>query len=404
MRITKMIRLACLVLALMMLLTSCEIFQRKKSFDTKQPTVSDKEPPEPSVSDDDNKEEISVQTPEELLDSLRMFDFEGTAIMIAVPENAYLLADSTMSTVLDVIEKKYNGKITLSEYSKGHMYYGVKSMVEKVGVSEYFADLLILSATEYFRFKDADLLERLETLPFMNPNDDCFDAAMTELFSDDTGTYGIVGDGSQLFKSQIVLYVNFELLAAVDMKFDGYAMAERGTWDMQALCKVLAAYESVAGKTALASSVSSEMISHLTTALAQQGSFEDLSIELHGADGRTAFMMGRIPFLIGTVGDMELMTKARDSYGMLPVPYTENGEYKTFYDMDSVYVFCIPKGSSRSDCTGALLEAYHTASKYLPYQYFTDNLIEKYARQEGTIKMIAMIGKEGYPLPHKIEE
>ena len=105
--------------------------------------------------------------------------------------------------------------------------------------------------------------------------------------------------------------------------------------------------------------------------------------------------------MIGVLSDVERMYQALDNYRMMPIPYMENGEYETFYDMESVYVFCVPKGNDRTDYTGIFLTAYHTASEYLPYSYFQQFLLEKYVRDEGTLRVIALVGKTSKYLPEK---
>jgi hypothetical protein len=228
------------MLALTLLLTSCDLFQRQKP--PQKPTPVKPEHPETETTDTQPPEKnpiVNDPTPEELIKELQDYDFNGTAITVAVPEDCGLFAQGTdsnavLSTVLDVIEKKYNGNVVFGEYAGNQMYLGVEKMVEQ-GATSYFADMLILPATEYARYRKAGLLERLETIPFLDPAAACFDSRLTDLFRDETGTYGVVGYGSQLFKNQIVVFFNPELLSAARISFDGFAMVNVKSWSPEAL-------------------------------------------------------------------------------------------------------------------------------------------------------------------------
>ncbi len=409
MKINGMIRFFCLVLTLTLFLTSCDLFVRTK-LPEKAPPVEPNHPEieTPKVTTPDNNPVVSDPTPEELLADLTEYDFAGTVITVAVSDDCALFAEGTdsnavLATVLDAIEKKYNGSIVFGEYGRNQLYMGVEEMVEKGSATAYFSDMLILSATEYTRYRDAGLLERLEIIPFLNPDADCFDGPLTDLFRDEGGTYGVVGYGSQIFKNQIVVFFNPELLSQAKIEFDGYSMVDERTWDLAALAALAKSYTDTTDSAAIVSDLSEEMTSNLLSVLSGENEIE-FAVDAFDEDGKNAFLMGRAPILIGVLGDVELMPTARDLYGMLPIPYLKDGEYETFYDMDSVYVFCVPKGNSRTDCTGLFLQAYHTASQYLPYSYFSQWLLEKYVRDEGTLRMIALVGKEAQYLPKITEE
>ena len=221
-------------------------------------------------------------------------------------------------------------------------------------------------------------------------NADCFDAELTSLFADENGTYGLVRAGSHTFKAQITLFFNPELLSSVGISFDGYGMVEKGSFDLAALQEVLAAYSEKTGQPVLASGLSQTVTENL---LATIGAGE-LTPNAFGNEGYLDFMMGKTPFFIGHLGDVEKLPTARDKCGMLPIPYKEDGAYKTFYDTDRLYVFCVPKGNARTDCTGVFLQAYHAASRYLPWRHFYDQLIEKFVWDEGTLKSILLVGKK----------
>lgn len=400
--------LCCLVLLLALLLTSCDLFARNQLPQKeipKEPIHPDINTP-PVLTPDDNPI-LADPTPDELIADLVKYNFVKTALTVAVSDDCMLFAEGTdsnavLATVLEAISKKYNGSIAFAEYGKNHLYMGVKDMVEKGSATSYFSDMLILPATEFARYREQNLLERLETIPFLDTTADCFDAHMTELFRDETGTYGVVGYGSQLFKNQIVIFFNPELLGAAKIDFDGYRMVDDKTWDLAALADLANAYTDATGSAAVVSDLSEEMTGRLFSALSD--SEIEFSVDAFDESGRNAFLMGRAPILIGVLADVERMPTARDSYGMLPIPYLKEGAYETFYDMDSVYVFCVPKGNNRTDCTGLFLQAYHTASQYLPYSYFSQLLMEKYVRDEGTLRMIALVGKEAQYLPEIIKE
>ena len=400
--------ICCLVLLLALLLTSCDLFARNQLPQKEIP----KEPihPDvntPSASTPDENPVLADPTPAELIADLVKYNFGKTTLTVAASEGCMLFSEGTdsnavLSTVLEAIEKKYKGSIVFGEYGKNHLYLGVKEMVQQGSATSYFADMMILSATEFSRYKEENLLERLEIIPFLDTSADCFDKELTDLFKDETGTYGVVGYGSQLFKNQIVVYFNPELLAAARIEFDGYRMVDNQTWDMAALTALANAYTDATGNAAVVSDLSEEMTGRLFSALSNDE--VGFSVEVFDEDGKNAFFMGRAPILIGVLGDVEKMPTARDTYGMLPIPYLQDGAYETFYDMDSVYVFCVPKGNSRTDCTGLFLQAYHTASQYLPYSYFSQLLMEKYVRDEGTLRMIALVGKKAQYLPEIIKE
>ena len=297
------------------------------------------------------------------------------------------------------------GAVSLAEDTCGnvvrgnrrHLYMGVKNMVEKGSGTAYFADLLILPATEYTRYREADLLQRLEAVPFVHTDADCYDQELTALFSEEEGTYGVVGAGSQLFKNQIVFFINTDLLLEYGVDFDGYGMVDAQTWDAAALISLIEACAAKTESYPLASGLSDQMTSDLLAAMGvEPGSIQP---ERFGTDGRNDFMMGRVPLFIGVLADVEKMPKARDLYGLLPIPYLVDEAYETFYDMEGVYVFCVPKGVGQSDLVGLFLQAYHTASAYLPYSYFKQWLVERYVRDENTLRMIVLVGKTANCLP-----
>ena len=406
------LRAGCLVLTLILLLTSCSMFRRTEPQQTPEQPTTDKKPTDNSTKPPEGPADhpiVNDPTPDELIADLPALDFASTVLTVAVDENCALFAQGTdsnavLATVLEAIKKKYNGEAVFAEYTKNHLYLGVEEMVNQGSATSYFADLLILPATEYVRYRDAGLLERLETIPFLHTDAACFDQAMTDLFRDESGTYGVVGYGSQLFKNQITVFFNPELLEAAGIDFDGYAKVYDKSWSVQDLTALAAAYAEKTGKDAISSGLTEEMTARLLSALSEDGEQIELSMASYAEVGRFAFMMGRVPLFIGVLGDVEKMLTARDRYGMLPIPYLENGEYETFYDMDGVYVFCVPKGNNRTDCTGLFLQAYHTASQYLPYSYFQQFLLEKYVRDEGTLRMIALVGKSAKHLPAAEDE
>lgn len=404
MRINGKKGICCLALLLALLLTSCDLFARNRlpqKGTPNEPIYPDVNTP-PVFTPDENPV-MADPTPLELIADLVEYSFGKTALTVAVSENCMLFAEGTdsnavLTTVLEAIKKKYKGSVAFGEYGKNHLYLGVKDMVEKGSATAYFSDMLILPATEFFRYKNDNLLERLETIPFLDTYADCFDATLTDLFRDESGTYGVVGYGSQLFKNQIVVFFNPELLAKAKISFDGYSMVDEKTWDFAALADLAKTYTDTTGETAVVSDLSEDMTEKLFAVLTDNGEL-GFSVDVFDEDGKNAFLMGRAPILIGVLGDVELMPTARDLYGMLPIPYVQDGAYETFYDMDSVYVFCVPKGNDRTDCTGLFLQAYHTASQYLPYSYFSQWLMEKYVRDEGTLRMIALVGQEARHLP-----
>ncbi len=389
-----------MLLAVSMLLCSCSLFVRQ-SPSSEQPT-GDPPPKEekPDADAPDGEENATEPTVKELLEGMTDYDFGKVTLMLAAADDCKLLEEesdsrSVLTTVLDAIEEKYGASIAVTAYSQSKLYAGVSDMAHKGGGTAYFADVLILSVTDFVRYRGQDLLSRLELLPFLDTTADCFDASLTKLLSGEDGTYGVVGAGSHTFKAQITLFFNPELLTAAGIDFDGYGMAEKGTFDLAALQKVLSQYSEKTGQDALVSDLSEEVTDSLLETISAQG----ITPAQYGNEGYLSFMMGKTPFMIGTMGDVEKMPTARDKYGMLPIPYTEDGAYKTFYDTDRMYVFCVPKGNARTDCTGIFLQAYHEASRYLPYRYFADQLIEKYVWDEGTLRIILRMGKTAELLP-----
>jgi hypothetical protein len=180
-------------------------------------------------------------------------------------------------------------------------------------------------------------------------------------------------------------------------------MVKDGTWDLQALMNLLEEYTEKTGKPALSSVLSERMNENLFSVLKTEGmTLADMpTVCAYGQNGRGEFMLGKVPVMIGVLSDVERMYLALGDYRMLPIPYTEEGKYETFYDMESVYVFCVPKNNIRTDYTGIFIHAFHTASEYLPYSYFQQFLLEKYVRDEGTLRVIAHIGKTSKYLPEK---
>ena len=385
-------RMAALLLSLVLVLTSCSLFAKIEETDRQE-----NEPFRPSVDTETEQGEESAKKhpgPEQLLAALPSYSVSDTTLLLAASEDCKLFLENSDSlavsnTLLSAVEGRYGITVALGQYTANQMLYGVTDMVEKGSGTHYFADLLILSATEFVRYRDAGLLDRIEILPFVDVDADCFDAELTALFLDDGGTYGLVGAGSHAFKARVTLFFNPELLAAEGIAFDGYSMMENGSFDLSALAAVLAEYREKTGEAALVSGLSREATEGL---LGEDGN--DLLVEAFGENGDLAFMMGKVPFYIGTLGQVEKMPAARDKYGMLPIPVVENGQYATLYDPDSLYVFCIPKGNARTDCTGAFLQAWHTAATYLPYDYFENQLIEKYVWDEGTLKSIFLVAKK----------
>ena len=393
----------CIVMILPLILSGCSLFSRKAQCSA-PPTaeVEETKPNSPETKEPTASPVLGDPTPAELLSSLVDYDFDGKPLTVAVPDDCSLFAEGTdsnavLAEVLSAITEKYNTSVFFSEYAKNHLYMGVKDMVEKGSATAYFADLLILPATEYARYREADLLQRLETLPFVHVDADCYDKTLTELFSDEEGTFGAVGHGSQLFKNQIVLFFNTELLAAYGIDFDGYSLVDDGLWNTEELLSLIAACGEKTEGYPLTSGLSAEMTADLLAVLGVEA--DAASLERFGTDGRNDFMMGRAPLFIGVLGDVERMPKARDLYGMLPIPYLTDTGYETFYDMEGVYVFCVPKGVGQSDLVGLFLQAYHSASAYLPYSYFKQWLVEKYVRDENTLRMITLVGKTANYLP-----
>lgn len=387
-----------LIMALSMLFCSCSLFVRRKV--SQSPSVMDPAQKEESTAPSEDKAEKPVEpTVKELLDGFLDYDFGKVTLMLAAADDCHLPAKdsdslSVLNTVLSEMEQKYGASVAITHYTPNQMYMGTCDMVQKGSGIHYFTDILLLSATEFARYREEDLLSRLEILPFLDVSSDCFDAELTALFSDESGTYGLVGAGSHAFKAQITLFFNPELLSAAGIDFDGYGILEKGSYDLAALQAVLAAYSEKTKQTALVSGLSEKVTGDL---LAKIGAGE-LAVDSFGNDGYLAFMMGKVPFMIGHLGDVEKIPTARDRCGMLPIPYVEDGAYKTFYDTDCLYVFCVPKGNARTDCTGIFLQAYHTASLYLPYRHFYDQLIEKFVWDEGTLKSVLLVGKKAKPL------
>ena len=387
----KAFRALALMLLLALTLTSCSLFFKTSSSSGQTP------PPNKPTTDlpkDPSDAVASNPTVAELLETLCDYSMADTTLLLAASEDCRLLlpdgdSQSVTNSVLHAVEKKYDVEILPETYTANQLLYGVTDMVEKGSGTHYFADVLILSATEFAAYREADLLLRLETLPFLDLSSECFEADLAALFSDDDGTYGVVGAASHSFKSKITLFFNPELLAAAGIDFNGYEMVANGSFDVDALQAVLWEYSEKTDETAITSGLSTSLTEKL---LSQIGS--EILVSDCGNDGSLAFMMGKVPFYIGTLGDVEKMPTARDKYGMLPIPYTEDGQYGTFYDTDSLYVFCVPKGNARTDCTGLLLQAWHMASMYLPYDYFTSQLIEKYVWDEGTLKSIFLVEKK----------
>lgn len=415
MKFGNALRVLCMLLVCSLLLTSCTLFRRNKNSpqedsventeNTEDTTEEDEK--DPSSEDSETKPVVPDPTPEELIADMMPYDFNKAIITVAVPEDCAMFDQGTdsnavLAEVLEAIEKKYNTTVLFTEFDKEQMYEGTEEMVTLGTSVLYFADILVLSATEYARYRNAGLLERMETIPFLKPNDDCFDAKLGQLFCDEGGTFGVVGYGSQIFKNQITVFINPSLLKEAGISFDGYPMVKNGSWDVAALESLLQEYTQKTGKSALASVLSEEINENLYAMLeGQEGAPELTEPYAFGQSGRDEFMLGKVPVLIGVLADVERMYLALDDYRMLPIPYMENGEYETFYDMESVYVFCVPKGNIKTDYTGIFINAYHTASEYLPYSYFQQFLLEKYVRDEGTLRVIALVGKTAKYLPEK---
>ena len=412
MKFGKVLRALCLLMVCSLLLTSCTLFRRKKTAD-----LTKEDDPAEDKTEDTEKDEGSVlpetpekapdPTPEELIAGMMDYDFGGTTLTVSVVENCSLFNEGTdsnavLATVLEAIEKKYNTEIAFAQYSKQQLFLGTEEMVTEGSSTAYFTDMLILPATEYARYRNAGLLERLEMIPFIDTESDCYDGELGKLFKDESGTYGVVGYGSQPFKNQITLYVNLDLLKAENIDFVGYDAVKDKSWDAESFAELLLRYTEKTGKAALTSVLSEEWTENLFYAMDKEGTWLDLDkVAVFGQEGRDEFMLCKVPFMIGVLSDVERMYQALDNYRMMPIPYMENGEYETFYDMESVYVFCVPKGNDRTDYTGIFLTAYHTASEYLPYSYFQQFLLEKYVRDEGTLRVIALVGKTSKYLPEK---
>ncbi|MGM9641746.1 MAG: hypothetical protein ACI3XI_00920 [Eubacteriales bacterium] len=350
-----------------------------------------------------------------LVGNIDISDFD--IIIVSVSETADVLfpdEDSVLYTALmernSMLYEKYGVDIRSYEKATGtdDLYAELAAAIKSGDSSSYYIDLFTVPARSAGRFLAGGMLRDMRSLPFYDTNEG------NTAGNVGSARYFDLGDGTDVPEYLYSLYFNRTLLGE-ELSAALFRAGLNGTLSFETL---LTAAKSVEGTHADIASVGGaslmgEISSHLlgieyitknsagvpSLALTQSEytAIDSLLQTLSGfrfntiAEGSPSpeelFISGKVPFYLGTLGDIPKLYDKPIEWGLLPLP---SGQ-KLGAVSDQRPVICLPVTNTRLEQTGIWLSGFNAASGEWLRDYFRDVAIRDYMRDNNSCLSLAAI-------------
>jgi len=364
---------------------------------TESPETTE-EPLETEAPDVETEPPKQIDFPSRIEEAEQRLDGLGESIKISDFHLIYAAADNTVDVIFSeedsplyaarvkrnaMVEEKYSsivrtiyeGKVTSDK-----LYEDVRVAVSSGNATDYYLDLLVLTAADACKFLSKGLLKDMRSLPFYDVNlgPRGGNVGQTRYFD--------LGAGADAPEELCAIYFNRTLVGAENEKMLFEASLE-GKMSWELLCTVSASISDRAADMAVKNgenTLPGELAAYLSgieyvsqsaagvpkitisdsTALEIDALIESISkLSFYtpaegGASSRDKFLEGKIPFYLGTLSEMSEFYDDPVEWGLLTLPSDKDlGAFS-----ENRPVLCIPATNTRLEQTSIWLTALNAAS------------------------------------------
>ena len=332
----------------------------------------------------------------------------GTSIDISGFDLIYAAADNTVDVIFSdeksplyaartnrnaMVEEKYSSAVRTiyqAAVTSDKLFEDIRVSVDSGFTTEFYLDLLVLSAEDAGRFLSKGLLKDMRSLPFYDINEGPQDGNVG------SSRYFDLGAGADAPESLYAIYFNRTLLGkdAEKMLYDA-ALEGKMSWELlYTASSVLAEREADMAIQGGANELPGELAPYLSgigfitkntdgvpkvsvsegDALLIDSVIETISgLSFYtpaegGATPRDKFIEGGVPFYLGTLSEMLELYDEKVEWGLLPLPSDKDlGAFSA-----NRPVICIPATNTRLEETSIWLTAFNAASgEWMRDQYLS---------------------------------
>lgn len=378
------------------------------SGDVTEPEDTAKEPPETEAPDVETEPPTRVEFPSRLEEAEQRLEQLGTSIDISGFDLIYAAADNTADVIFSdeedplyaartnrnaMVEEKYSSAVRTiyqDAVTSDKLYEDIRVSVNSGNTTEFYLDLLVLSAEDTGRFLSKGLLKDMRSLPFYDINEGPQGGNIG--FS----RYFDLGAGADAPECLYAVYFNRTLLGKdVEMMLYDAALEGKVSWEL--LCTASSSLAEKDADMAIcggANELPGELAPYLSgigfitknmegvpkvsvaegDALLIESVIETISgLGFYtpaegGASPRDKFIEGKVPFYLGTLSEMLELYDEKVEWGLLTLPSDKDlGAF-----CDSRPVICIPATNTRLEETSIWLTALNAASgEWMRDQYLS---------------------------------
>ncbi len=351
-------------------------------------------------------------------------DISGFALIYAAADNTVDVFFSDERSPLyaartnrnAMIEEKYSSSVrTIYEgaVTSDKLYEDIRVSVSSGTTTEFYLDVIVLSAADTGRFLSKRLLKDMRSLPFYDINEGPQDGNVG------SSRYFDLGAGADAPECLYAIYFNRTLVGkdAEKMLYDA-ALEGKVTWEMlYTVSSVLADKEADMAIRDGANALPGEIAPYLsgiefitkdasgvpkinvsdTDALTVDSVIESIgrltfyTAAEGGASPRDKFIEGKIPFYLGTLSEMLDLYDKQVEWGLLTLPSEKDlGAFS-----DSRPVVCIPATNTRLEQTSIWITALNAASgDWMRDQYLSISIKEHIRDNNSCLVLNKLLSQE----------
>ncbi|MBQ4065689.1 MAG: extracellular solute-binding protein [Clostridia bacterium] len=421
------LKLTALLLAVLLLLSSCGIIIINRGETAETETTEDSDIPPLSPPTTGGYTEVAPPDDEEAawasLASLPPADLGGMRVIFAVASETGTVFDPDEGFYRTAVRKrnekiaaKYNASLSVWRISAQELH--ILSQGAKLAGS-HFADFAVIRGGDFSVYVEGSLLLDLRSLPYVNFEADYYDQRAMEQLSVAGVPYGAVGYATEQPERYPCLYLNESMAEELAVSVDVDAVLDGDfTWD-QFLATLSALPEGAVGlvsefdrktastyaftttgqtflqdnedgkrRAAFDTDASRSMVEDLKTLFSLDTAF--FGSKNSGTDF-DAFLQGDALFALGTLGDIDAVASTEFAWEILPLPkLSEEISYHTPVIVDSPIMTALSTCQSY-DRIGHILNAVNAASEGHLVGVFYDHALQNLVRSSRTLDMIDLI-------------
>ena len=420
----KKLSLLSLILAVVMLFSSCGVLSVNRPFDKEETTVDVADTKRPITEFEAVRNEYNTES-ESFMKDLSDNDYKGVAAKIVTSKKKLVLPEESIGTVLSKdleernssVESTLNISLICEERDPDTMFKEIRACIL---TDTYYADAIMYPQSFVGNFVTGGAVMNLRGLPAFETDQEYLYPSAVAAGTGGDAIYAVAGPASLNPDGLSALYFNKDIIAALGLE-SPYDLVDRGEWTIDKYLEYLnaaSAHETYHGYTSQNSNPYLTDLfffsqgEHLT--VSNLGTYpvvtlssektgavlakikEAVALEKSAGGALTAindFAAGNILFLIDRLDSMKSLANSACSWGILPMPKydAEQEKYATLAYYDETLFFSAVTTAPNYEMTADLIACINIMTYGYTNDAYCTNASYYYLRDNDSIRMLSTV-------------